>query len=124
MDMQKYYENRAKLRKLYDIEPYCKNDLFCSIFEVRDKNKCIVSTTISLEQYYIEVEFEEGTSIEEMSKHTNTILKRIGYFLSNNIDLIPNLSQDDRKELEFMIINSESTYCDHMIIGNMLKINL
>lgn len=124
MDMQKYYENRAKLRKLYDIEPYCKNDLFCSIFEVRDKNKCIVSTAISLGQYYIEVEFEEGTSIEEMSKHANTILKRIGYFLSNNIDLIPNLSQDDKRELEFMITSSQSIYCDHMIIGNMLKINL
>lgn len=124
MEMQKYYEYRSKIRKLYDREPYCKNDLCCSLFEIRDKNKCIESVSISLGDYYIEVEFAENTTLDEMIKHTDSILKRIGYFLSSNLDDIPNLSEEDKDHIQFLITSSNHTYCDHMLIGNMLKINL
>lgn len=124
MDMNKYYEYRKKIRTLYDQEPYSKNDLGSSIMEIKDKNKCVLSISLQLGNYYIEVECEEGTPVEKVNKIADNILKRIGYYLSNNIDSIPDLTSEERKEVEFMITGIGFTYCDHMVIGNMIKINL
>ena len=124
MHMDKYYEYRKKIRTLYDQEPYSHNDLGSSILEVKDKNKCVVSISMNLSAYYIEIECEEGTPFEKVNRITDTILKRIGYFLINNIDSISDLETEERREIESMITHPAATYCDHIVIGNMIKINL
>ena len=124
VEMNKYYEYRKKIRTLYDQEPSSNNDLGSTILEIKDKNKCIISISLDLSKYYIEVEFEENTSFEKITKITDTILKRIGYFLINNMDSITDLTLEERKEFESMILNPTAIYCDHIIIGNIVKINL
>ena len=124
MDMNKYYEYRKKIRALYDREPSSRNDLGCSIMEVREKNKCVISVSIQLNNYYIEATCDEGTSVEKVNNIADIIVRRIGYFLSNNINSIPDLTPEEKIELEFMISGIGSTYCDYIVIGNVIKINL
>lgn len=124
MDMSKYYEYRKKIRTLYDQEPSSNNDLGSTILEIKDKNKCVVSMSLDLSNYYIEAEFDEGTPFDKVNKVLDTILRRIGYFLVGNIDNIPDLDEDEKKEVESLITDPAATYCDHMVIGNLVKINL
>ena len=46
--------------------------------EIKDKNKCVLSISLELGNYYIEVECEEGTPVEKVNKIADNILKRIG----------------------------------------------
>ena len=92
--------------------------------EVREKNKCVVSISFDIGKYYIEAECEEGTPINKVDKICNSILDRVGYFLSDNLDSIPDIDEEDKKSIEFMITSSSYNFCDHIIIGNMIKINL
>lgn len=124
MDMNKYYEYRQKIRTLYDQEPSSRNDLGSSVMEVREKNKCVISISFDIGKYYIEAECEEGTPTNKVSKICDTILDRIGYFLSDNLDSIPDIDETDKKAIEHMITSIGYSFCDHMIIGNMIKINL
>lgn len=124
MDMNKYYEYRQKIRTLYDQEPSSRNDLGSSVMEVREKNKCVISISFDIGKYYIEAECEEGTPINKVDKICNSILDRVGYFLSDNLDSIPDIDEEDKKSIEFMITSSSYNFCDHIIIGNMIKINL
>lgn len=124
MDMNKYYEYRKKIRNLYDQEPSSRNDLGSSIMEIRDKNKCVISMSLQLGNYYIEAECAEGTPDNKVNSIADSIAKRIGYFLSNNIDSIPGLTPEEKKEIEYMISGIGSTYCDIVVLGTMIKINL
>lgn len=124
MDMSKYYEYRKKIRALYDQEPCSSNDLGSTILEIKDKNRCVVSMSLDLNRYYIEAQFEEGTPFEKVNKVLDSILKRIGYYLSSNLDSIPDIDMEEKKDIEEMIMNPAATYCDHIVIGNMVKINL
>ena len=124
MDMSKYYEYRQKIRALYDQEPFSSNDLGSKILEIKDKNRCIVSLSLDLNAYYIQAQFEDGTPFEKVNKICDSILKRIGYYLSDNIDSIPDLEPEDKDAIRSMLNNPAATYCDHIVIGNMVKINL
>lgn len=123
-EMNKYYEYRKKFRDLYAKEPCSSNDLGSSILEIKDKNKCVVSISMDLNAYYIEVEFDESTDPGKIKKVTDSIVRRIGYFLSANLDSIEVSSEEERDDIERTLNEPIALYCDYFVIGNMLKINL
>lgn len=124
MNMSKYYEYRKKIRALYDHEPCSSNDLGSKILELKDKNRCIVSMSLDLNAYYIQAQLEDDTPFEKINKICDAILRRIGYYIVDNIDSIPDLDPEDKDELRSILNNPSAVYCDHIIIGNMIKINL
>ena len=82
--MEVYYNYRKLIHKLYNEDTQCNGDLFSSILELRDKNKCVSSISMKLNEYNINVEFEEGTEESKKTKILDKIVNRLGIFISNN----------------------------------------
>lgn len=120
--MDKYYKFRQEIHKLYDHDVYNTGDLCSKILGIRDKEKCVESVKIALQNYSISIELSSDTNMKKRTEITNKITKSIGYYIIDNRDkLDSNIVEDESFDT---FISNPSLYCDIIIIGNYIMINL
>ena len=119
--MEVYYNYRKLIHKLYNEDTQCNGDLFSSILELRDKNKCVSAISMKLNEYNINVEFEEGTEESKKTKILDKIVNRLGIFISNNQGRLG--TENDEAFQEF-ISDPKGLYCDVILLGDQAQIQL
>ena len=122
IQMKRYYDFRNAVRKLYDTDVQT-GDLCCKILEVRDKYRYVESITASIQDYSIEVELAPDTSDEKKSNIIDRIGSLIGYYLSDNQDLLPPDIKND-PEFEVFLESENFIYCDIIVVGDSIRFNL
>jgi len=117
-----YYYFRKAIRELYknDVQT---GDLCCKILEIRDKYRYVESISVALQDYTIEVEFTPGTEEDKKLVILDKIATLIGYYISDNQDLLPSEVKNDHK-FEIFLESENHMYCDICLIGDTLTFNL
>ena len=88
-DMNEYYKARQKVRELYTLGAAINpkvNDLYSSVLQIRDKNRCVESINIDTTNFSIEVEIEEGTDFDTCLKVKKDISSTIDNYIRDNIN--------------------------------------
>ena len=122
IQMKSYYEFRNAVRKLYDTDVQI-GDLCCKILEVRDKYRYIESINVSIQDYIINVELTSGTDDDKKAKVIDKIGSLIGYYLSDNQDLLPADIRND-PGFEIFLESENFIYCDIYVVGDSIRFTL
>lgn len=118
LSMDKYYEFRSELKNLYKNDAIT-DDLACKVLEIRDKNRCINSVDISIQEGVISVEFDNEISEKKRKDITHKIAQSISSFINNNKDQI-NIDDDTFN----YIVNNSYSYCDIYSVGDQVTFGL
>ena len=84
--MKEYYQFRQELRKLYKNDVNNNGDLCSSVLQIRDKNKCINSIGVAIQDYKIDVEVDENTPISKIINIKDKIANSVGRYIVDNKD--------------------------------------
>ena len=120
--MKEYYQFRQELRKLYKNDVNNNGDLCSSVLQIRDKNKCINSIGVAIQDYKIDVEVDENTPISKIINIKDKIANSVGRYIVDNKD---RLDIDTNSESFNQFLESENhLFCDIAVVGNSIKFNL
>lgn len=123
LQMKKYYDFRIAIRGALYSNDTLIGDLCCKILEIRDKYRFVESLSVAIQDFLIEIEVEEDTDIEKKKMIVEKICTQIGYFISNNINKLPDNIRND-PDFETFIDSENFIYCDTCMVGNSIKITL
>ena len=115
IDDKKYYELRQEVRKLYKHDTNYEGDLCSRILEIRDKYKCVDSINVSLSDYSISIEFEEGTQPNKIDNIVSLVITRLSEFVEANKD---DLNITNKEEFRTFIDPVNYLLCDVIVLGN------
>ena len=87
--MDHYYQFRSELKNLYKHDINANGDLACKVLEIRDKNRCVNSIEVSIEEGRIVIEFDPKTTDKKRKTITENITESINNF---TIFIIPMIS--------------------------------
>lgn len=118
---KKYYNYRKDIRRLYKNDTIHNGDLCSNILQIRDKNKCVSSIKIGIQDYLVDLEFEDETPDDKKIKVMNKVAVEIGKYIDDNKAVID--KQDDDDFSKFIKADTH-LFCDIAMIGNALKFNL
>lgn len=118
MTMSEYYDFRYRLKDLYKNDTIA-GDLACKVLEIRDKNRCVNSINVSIQEGGIIVEFDQKTPEKKRTDIVNKIQNSIGRFIVDNQDKI-SISQDSFDQ----IINNGNSFCDIYSVGDEVTFGL
>ena len=87
-----------------------------------DKNKCINSIGVAIQDYKIDVEVDENTPISKIINIKDKIANSVGRYIVDNKD---RLDIDTNSESFNQFLESENhLFCDIAVVGNSIKFNL
>ena len=121
--MDKYYEFRKEIHKLYDHDVYNTGDLCSKILEIRDKEKSIESVQISLQSYTVYIELSSDTSETKINEVINKICNCIGRYIVDNRDKLDSKINED-ESFNFYLDSSYHLYCDVVVVGKSINFYL
>lgn len=125
MNMSEYYDFREQVRTLYNNENNANpGDLFSSVLQIRDKNKCISSVNVSIENYNISMQFDDSTDYKKRDKIISKVKDAIHDYIEDNKLALNFTSLEQRKEFDNMLDMETSPYCDVSLVGNSVSFNL
>ena len=123
IDMQKYYNFRTALRKLYDNDTTMCGDLCCKVLEIRDKYRSVESVSIDIRGYNISVIIADGTSESKVQEIMSKIATAIGYFIVNNRNSVePSINNDP--DFDTFINAPNFIFCDIVRVGYTVTFTL
>ena len=117
--MNKYYSFRSDLQDLYKNDINANGDLACKVLEIRDKNRCINSMEVSIQDGRIILEFDSKTPEKKRKNITSQISKSISNFIYDNKDNIK-----DYDDFIDNIVKNGSSYCDIYTVGDEVTFGL
>ena len=119
IDDKRYYELRKEVRKLYDNDVNLEGDLCCSILQIRDKYSFVEGINVSIQDYTITVNMDPQTEGNKVEEILNEIVYKLRAFIRDNINV---LNITDKNEFELFLTGD--SFCDFIIVGTSIKINL
>ena len=119
IDDKRYYELRKEVRKLYNNDANLEGDLCCSILQIRDKYSFVEGINVSIQDYTITVNMDPQTEGNKVEEILNEIVYKLRAFIRDNINV---LNITDKNEFELFL--TRDSFCDFIIVGTSIKINL
>lgn len=122
IDMEKYYNCRKELAKLYKNDTVNTGNLACKVLEIRDKSRVVNSINLELQEGKITVEVRPETTAKKKDEIINKIRNCIGrYIVDNKYVLDENIAED--QEFNNVIIDG-CNFCEVYNIGDEIVFGL
>jgi hypothetical protein len=119
LSMDHYYQFRSELKNLYKYDTSANGDLACKVLEIRDKNRCVNSIEVSIDEGRIIIEFDPKTNEKKRKSITYSITESINNFIMDNRAKI-NIDDEDFNKL----VNNKSCCCDVYAVGDQVTFGL
>ena len=119
LGMDRYYQFRSELKNLYKHDMSANGDLACKVLEIRDKNRCVNSIEVSIDEGRIIIEFDPKTNEKKRKTITHNITDSINNFIIDNKSKI-NIDEEDFNKL----VNNETCCCDVYAVGDQVTFGL
>lgn len=122
IDMEKYYNCRKELTKLYTNEAANVGNLACKVLEIRDKNRSVDSINLELQEGRITVEVRPETTAKKKEEIITKITNCIGRYIVDNKSA---LNQEIAEDSEFNdVILDGCNFCEVYNIGDEIIFGL
>ena len=122
MDMEKYYKYRKEIGELFLHDTDNIGNLACKVLEIRDKNKCVNSINLSIQEGEISVELDNSTTNKKKTDIVNKIINCIGRYIVDNKSKLDKETAES-EEFNDAILNNNN-FCDIYSIGDEVVFRL